>query len=133
MTDINEKRVREIVRDELSTLHLSERLSVVEIKLDQKADKADLDKLEAKLMNEISFIKSDMVSVKSDMASVKSDIVSIKKKMTTVESDMASVKSKVASVQIELASFKEYSQNNFKFVVGFFITILILLIGIALK
>ncbi len=79
-------------------LHLSERLSVVEIKLDQKADKADLDKLEAKLMTE-----------------------------------MASIKSKVASVQIGLASFKDYSQNNFKFVIGFFITILIVLIGIALK
>ena len=91
MADFSETRVREIVRDEMTNLHLNERLTVIETKIDQKADKTDLDKLESKLINEIGFLK------------------------------------------IEMASFKEYSQNNFKFIIGFFLTILAGIIAIAFK
>ena len=94
MAELNENRVREIVRDEMSSLHIPERLIAIETKLDQKADKVDLEKV----------------------------IMQI----TTLQTDVSSLKTGQRSLRDEM-------QNNFKFIIGFFITILALLIGMALK
>ncbi len=42
MAELDEKRVREIVKDEITDSIINERLAVIETKLDQKADKSDI-------------------------------------------------------------------------------------------
>ncbi len=60
MPELDEKRVREIVKEEITDSKINEKLAVIETKLDMKADKADLTRLEDKFDN----IKEDVKDIK---------------------------------------------------------------------
>ncbi|HEO65237.1 MAG TPA: hypothetical protein ENI73_05120 [Spirochaetes bacterium] len=64
MAELNEPRVREIVRDELSVMQVPEKLSVIEeqnrIILETMASKAELEALRQELKGDIKGVKGDI-------------------------------------------------------------------------
>ncbi len=68
MPELDKKRVREIVKEEITDSKINERLAVIETKLDQKADKADIKHLNFR----IDMIKEQM---KEDTKTIKGYII----------------------------------------------------------
>ncbi len=71
MPELDEKRVSEIVKDEINTHRIPERLAVIEEQnkeirhiLDQKADKTDLRRLEDKFDTFKEDVKENMKDIK---------------------------------------------------------------------
>ncbi len=71
MPELDEKRVRKIVKEEIGSSRVPERLAVIESKLDdiktQKADKTDLIRLEGKfdaLGDKFDVLKDDVKDIK---------------------------------------------------------------------
>ncbi len=79
MTELDEKRVREIVKEEIGLSRVPERLAVIESKLDdiqdKKADKSDIGQLNLRIDTLAEDQKSFKKEMKEDMKEIKKYII----------------------------------------------------------
>ncbi len=119
MADLTEAKVREIVRDELSVKQVPERLASIEVKLEQKADKADIEGL-----------KGDMKAFEERMTG---KMEGLEEKMTgnlkTLEERMTGkMETQKAEIVTKQDALRDLNKSNFRIIITILFAILAVLI-----